>query len=84
MHGLKNHARALKTGDFSAVGGVLPPTLFARAICRIIVVERGHLNGGHGNYTAEVVREVIAEYFGMNMQYVSEDMSAEYETEQFH
>lgn len=49
MHGLKNHARALKTGDFSAVGGVLPPTLFARAICRIIVVERGHLNGGQGN-----------------------------------
>ena len=24
-------------------------------------------NGGHGNYTAEVVREIIAEYFGMNI-----------------
>ena len=25
-------------------------------------------NGGHGNYTAEVVREIIAEYFGMNIK----------------
>lgn len=48
-------------------------------IAVVVVVE----NGGHGNYTAEVVREVIAEYFGMNMQYVNEVMSAEHEIEQF-
>ena len=33
-------------------------------------------NGGHGNYTAEVVRDIMAEYFGMNTQNVEEDMSA--------
>ena len=48
-------------------------------IAVVIIVE----NGGHGFYTAEVVREVIAEYFGMNVQSVSEDMSAENEVEHF-
>lgn len=48
-------------------------------IAVIIVVE----NGGHGFYTAEVVREIIAEYFGMNVQQITENMSAENETEQF-
>ena len=24
-------------------------------------------NGGHGNYTAEVARDIIAQYFGMNI-----------------
>ena len=24
-------------------------------------------NGGHGYYTAEVAKEIIAEYFGMNI-----------------
>ena len=38
-------------------------------------------NGGHGYYTAEVVREIIAEYFGMNVQNITEDMTAEVETE---
>ena len=38
-------------------------------------------NGGHGYYTAEVVREIVAEYFGMNVQNITEDMSAEYEVE---
>ena len=33
-------------------------------------------NGGHGNYTAEAVRNIMAEYFGMNTQDVLEDMSA--------
>ena len=33
-------------------------------------------NGGHGNYTAEVVRDIMAEYFGMNVQNVEEDMRA--------
>lgn len=48
-------------------------------IAVVVIVE----NGGHGNYTAEVVREIIAEYFGMNVQSVTEDMSAEIEIEQF-
>lgn len=38
-------------------------------------------NGGHGYYVAEVVREVIREYFGMNIQEVNEDVSATYEVE---
>jgi penicillin-binding protein 2 len=38
-------------------------------------------NGFHGYYTAEIVKEVIYEYFGMNTGVVSEDMSASYETE---
>ena len=41
-------------------------------IAVVVMVE----NGGHGNYTAEVVRDVMGEYFGMNTQDVQEDMSA--------
>lgn len=41
-------------------------------IAIVIMVE----NGGHGNYTAEVVRDIMAEYFGMNIQNVQEDVSA--------
>ena len=48
-------------------------------IAVVIIVE----NGGHGYYTAEVVREIIAEYFGMNIQQIPEIMAAEVETEQF-
>ena len=48
-------------------------------IAVVIIVE----NGGHGYYTAEVVREIIAEYFGMNVQEITENMSAENETEYF-
>ena len=33
-------------------------------------------NGGHGGYTAEVAREIIAQYFGMNTTQVTEDMTA--------
>lgn len=33
-------------------------------------------NGGHGNYTAEAVRDIMAQYFGMNTNQVQEDMSA--------
>ena len=36
-------------------------------------------NGGHGYYTAEVVRDVIQEYFGMNVDSLVEDMSASLE-----
>ncbi len=41
-------------------------------IAIVVMVE----NGGHGNYTAEVVRDIMAEYFGMNTQNVEEDMNA--------
>ena len=41
-------------------------------IAVVIMVE----NGGHGNYTAEAVRNIMAEYFGMNTQNVTEDMKA--------
>ena len=41
-------------------------------IAIVVMVE----NGGHGNYTAEVVRDIMAEYFGMNVQNVEEDMRA--------
>ena len=33
-------------------------------------------NGGHGNYTAEIVRDIIAEYFGMNSNTVEEEPQA--------
>ena len=41
-------------------------------IAVVVMVE----NGGHGNYTAEVVRDVIAEYYGMNTNNIQEDMTA--------
>lgn len=41
-------------------------------IAIVVMVE----NGAHGNYTAEVVREIMSEYFGMNTQNVEENMSA--------
>lgn len=41
-------------------------------IAIVVMVE----NGGHGNYVAEVVRDIMAEYFGMNTQDIQEDMSA--------
>lgn len=40
-------------------------------------------NGLHGYYTADVVKEVIYEYFGMNTPTVTEDMSAIAEMESF-
>ncbi len=41
-------------------------------IAVVVMVE----NGGHGNYTAEAVRNIMAEYFGMNTQNVTENMQA--------
>ena len=41
-------------------------------IAIVVMVE----NGGHGNYTAEVVRDIMEEYFGMNTQNIEENMSA--------
>lgn len=48
-------------------------------IAVVVMVE----NGGHGYYTAEVAKEIIAEYFGMNMNSneIQEDNSAEGYTE---
>lgn len=48
-------------------------------IAVVVMVE----NGGHGNYTAEAVRDIMAEYFGMNTQNVVEDLSATAYTESF-
>ena len=33
-------------------------------------------NGGHGSYTAEVARDIIAQYFGMNTNQVTENTTA--------
>ena len=41
-------------------------------IAVVIMVE----NGGHGGYTAEAARDVMKEYFGMNVDKVTEDVSA--------
>lgn len=38
-------------------------------------------NGGHGYYVAEVIREIIREYFGMNTQEVQENVTTYSETE---
>ena len=48
-------------------------------IAIVVMVEKG----GHGSYTAEVVKEIMSEYFGMNMQEITEDMSASTEIESF-
>lgn len=48
-------------------------------IAVVVTVE----NGGHGYYTAEVVRDIIAEYFGMNVQTVTENMAVSSEIETF-
>lgn len=48
-------------------------------IAVVVMVE----NGGHGNYTAEAVRNIMAEYFGMNTQNVVEDMRANSYIESF-
>lgn len=41
-------------------------------------------NGGHGYYVAEVVREIIREYFGMNVQEINENVGASSEVEFIH
>lgn len=46
-------------------------------IAVVVVVE----NGGHGYYTAEVVRSVVQEYFGTNTEDVVENMSIQSEQE---
>lgn len=41
-------------------------------IAVVVLVE----NGAHGGFTAEVARDIIAEYFGMNNNEITEDMTA--------
>ena len=48
-------------------------------IAVVVMVE----NGLHGYYTAETVKQIIYEYFGMNMGEINEDMSASTEIEAF-
>ncbi len=48
-------------------------------IAVVVVIE----NAFHGYYTAETVKQIIYEYFGMNIEEVIEDMSAYTETESF-
>ena len=45
----------------------------------VVMVEKG----GHGYFTGEVVRDIMQEYFGMNMQAITENMSASLEIESF-
>ena len=74
-----------KTGSAEAPGGKVNAWFVGFApyddpeICVVVMVE----NGWHGNYTAEVVRNIIAEYFGMNINSdeIHEDNSAETYTE---
>ena len=72
-----------KTGSAEALGGKVNAWFVGFApfedpeIAIVVMVE----NGGHGNYTAEVVRDIMAEYFGMNTQDIHEDMSAKAYTE---
>ena len=39
-------------------------------------------NGGHGYYTADAVKQIMREYFGMNLQNVTEDVTATPYTEE--
>ena len=48
-------------------------------IAVVVMVEKG----GHGYYTGEVVRDIMTEYFGTNIQEIVEDMSASIEIEAF-
>lgn len=48
-------------------------------IAVVVLVE----NGGHGYYTAEAVKEIMRQYFGMNTEQVQEDMTQQPYTELF-
>lgn len=72
-----------KTGSAEA-GNDIVNALFAGfapydnpQIAIVVVVE----NGGHGSYTADVVRTIMHEYFGMNTDTVTENMSIQTEIE---
>ena len=76
--GGKTGSAETTTGDVNAWFAGFAP--FEKPEIAVIVMVE---NGGHGYYTAEVVREIIEEYFGMNVQNVLENMSSEVETEFF-
>lgn len=67
-----------KTGSAEAAGGKVHAWFVGFApfenpeIAIVVMVD----NGGHGNYTAEVVRDIMTEYFGMNTENVEESMAA--------
>lgn len=67
-----------KTGSAEAPGNKVNAWFVGYApfenpeIAIVVLVE----NGGHGNYTAEVARSIMEEYFGMNVQTVEENMTA--------
>ena len=67
-----------KTGSAEAPGNIVNAWFACFApynepeIAVVAMIE----NGGHGNYSAEVARDIIAEYFGMNAQNIEEDMTA--------
>ena len=67
-----------KTGSAEAPGNIVNAWFACFApynepeIAVVVMIE----NGGHGNYSAEVARDIIAEYFGMNAQNIEEDMTA--------
>lgn len=48
-------------------------------IAVVVLVE----NGGHGYYTAEAVKEIIEQYFGMNVEQVQENVTSIPYTESF-
>lgn len=69
--GGKTGSTESNTGDVNAwFTGVAP--FEDPEIAVIVLVE----NGAHGYYTAEVAREIIKEYFGMNVSGVKENMLA--------
>ena len=69
--GGKTGSTESNTGDVNAwFTGVAP--FENPEIAVVVLVE----NGAHGYYTAEVAREIIKEYFGMNVSGVKENMLA--------
>ena len=75
--GGKTGSTESNTGDVNAwFTGVAP--FENPEIAVVVLVE----NGAHGYYTAEVAREIIKEYFGMNVSGVKEDMTATPTTEE--
>lgn len=72
-----------KTGSAEAPGNLVHAWFVGFApyenpqIAVVVMVE----NGGHGFYTADVVKEIIEEYFGMDTTKVTENMSVEDEME---
>lgn len=75
--GGKTGSTESNTGDVNAwFTGVAP--FENPEIAVVVLVE----NGAHGYYTAEVAREIIKEYFGMNISNVKEDMTATPTTEE--